>query len=125
MKTKSTIPYFILMHIAFLIYSFYSLCGKLASSKEFLSKSFIILYLLILLIMFIYAILWQQVLKKIPLAIASANKAVTIIWGTIFGKIIFSEKIKWNMIFGSVLILIGILILVTEKNKSTRKTNSL
>lgn len=68
--------------------------------------------------MFVYAILWQQVLKVIPLSVASANKSITIIWGIIFGKLFFNEKIMWNMILGSILILTGIFILLTEKNNS-------
>ena len=67
--------------------------------------------------MCIYAVLWQQVLKKIPLSVASANKAVTIIWGIIFGKIVFDEKIKWNMVLGALIILAGIFILLTEKEQ--------
>ena len=117
MKTKSNIPYFILMHIAFLIYSCYALCGKFASTQEFLSKNFILLYGAVFFIMCIYAVLWQQVLKKIPLSVASANKAVTIIWGIIFGKIVFDEKIKWNMVLGALIILAGIFILLTEKEQ--------
>ena len=97
MKTKSSIPYFILMHIALLIYSCYALCGKFASTQEFLSKNFILLYGAVFFIMCIYAVLWQQVLKKIPLSVASANKAVTIIWGIIFGKIVFDEKSRYHM----------------------------
>ncbi len=118
MNNKSKIPYFILMHIAFLIYSCYALCGKFASIQEFLSKPFMLLYGAVLLIMFVYAILWQQVLKVIPLSIASANKAITIIWGIIFGRLLFNEKIKWNMIIGSILILTGIFTLLTEKSGS-------
>lgn len=73
--------------------------------------------------MCVYAVLWQQVLKKIPLSVASANKAITIIWGIVFGKIVFDEKIKWNMILGAFIILIGIFILLTEKesDKETEK----
>lgn len=118
MQTKSNIPYFILMHIAFLIYSCYALCGKFASTQEFLSRNFILLYGAVLFIMCVYAVLWQQVLKKISLSVASANKSVTIIWGIVFGKIVFDEQIKLNMIIGAIIILIGIFILLTEKEKA-------
>lgn len=119
MKNKKF--FFFLMHLAFLIYSCYALCGKLASTKDFLSKEFIIYYAAVLAIMCIYAILWQQVLKVIPLTVASANKSITIIWGIIFGKIFFSEQIKWNMIVGAAIILIGIFILLTEKTEQEKE----
>nr|WP_318715585.1 EamA family transporter [uncultured Treponema sp.] len=119
MKTNSNIPYFILMHISFLIYSGYALCGKFASTQEFLSKNFILLYGAVMFIMCVYAILWQQVLKRIPLSVASANKSITIIWGILFGKIVFDEKIKLNMILGAAIILTGLFILLTENEEVT------
>lgn len=102
------------MHFAFLIYSCYSLCGKIASSEPFLSKKFILLYCGVLLIMFVYAILWQQILKKIQLSVASANKSITIIWGIVFGKLFFHEQITINMILGALFILTGIIIINTK-----------
>ena len=45
-------------------------------------------------ILFVYAVLWQQVLKSIPLSIASANKAVTIFWGMWWGFLFFNEEIS-------------------------------
>ena len=107
------------MHISFLIYSGYALCGKFASTQEFISKNFILLYGAVMFIMCVYAILWQQVLKRIPLSVASANKSITIIWGILFGKIVFDEKIKLNMILGAAIILTGIFILLTENEEVT------
>ena len=36
------------------------------------------------------------------------NKAIIIVWGMIFGLILFNEKIKINMIIGAIIIFIGI-----------------
>ena len=41
----------------------------------------------------IYALLWQQVIKKFELSVAYANKAVTLLWALIWGIFIFHEKI--------------------------------
>lgn len=103
------------MHFGFLVYAFYAVLGKVASKKEFLSPAFILIYIAVFAILFFYALIWQQVLKVIPLVVATANKTITIVWGIVFGKLIFGEKIKANMIFGAALILAGILILATEK----------
>lgn len=115
-KKKSLIPYFIIMHFGFLIYASYSVIGKIAASSEFLSPRFILLYGCVFFIIFVYAIIWQQILKVIPLSIATTNKAMTIVWGIFFGRIIFGEEIKLNMIIGAVIIFIGILFLNGEKN---------
>ena len=106
--------YFILMHLGFLIYAFYAVLGKVASTKQIFSPAFIVIYCAVFLILMVYAIIWQQVLKKIPLIIATANKTITIVWGILFGRIFFGEKITLNMIIGGAVILAGILILSFE-----------
>ena len=113
---KKNIHYFPLMHFAFLIYSLYAVIGKFAARETFLSTKFILLYCLIFFILCVYAIIWQQVLKAIPLSIATANKTATIIWGIVLGSLIFKEKISCTMIIGAGMILCGIVFLCTEKN---------
>lgn len=109
--------YFILMHLGFLIYAFYAVLGKVASTKQIFSPGFIGIYCAVFVILMVYALIWQQVLKAIPLIIATANKTITIVWGILFGRIFFNEKITLNMIAGGVVILAGILILSFEPQK--------
>lgn len=52
------------LHLLFLIYSLGGICSKLAAQSEFLSPRFILLYGAVLLDMAVYALLWQQLLKK-------------------------------------------------------------
>ena len=61
-----------------------------------------------------FAIAWQQILKHMSLTFAFTNKPVTIIWGLIWGVSIFHETLSWKMILGSVIILIGIVIGVSD-----------
>lgn len=77
-----------------------------------MSPKFILFYSLVLLDLAVYAIVWQQILKKLPLVSAYANKAVTVIWGLIWGMVIFKESLTiWNVI-GAIVIIIGIYIVV-------------
>lgn len=99
------------MHFLFILYSFYTVLGKKAASFDFLSINFCILYCAMIFILFIYAVLWQQVLKSIALSIASANKAVTIFWGMWWGFLFFNEEISVKKIIGAFIIITGILIL--------------
>lgn len=101
----------ILMHFIFVLYSFYTVLGKKASGFDFLSVNFCFLYCAMIFILFVYAVLWQQVLKSIPLSIASANKAVTIFWGMWWGFLFFNEEISIKKIAGAFIIITGILIL--------------
>ena len=113
---KKIIPY-IVLHIIILIYSLGSICSKVASSKDFLSFEWIMFYGLVLLSLGIYAILWQQILKKVDLNVAYASKAVTLIWSTIWGIVIFHETITWNNILGGVIVLAGVILMVTGGEK--------
>ena len=65
-------------------------------------------------IMFAYAIIWQQILKRMPLTVAYANKPVTLIWGIIWGALIFGEKITVNMLIGAAVIFAGIYLVTGE-----------
>lgn len=97
-----------------LLFFFYSLCSvflKFASKEEFLSLNFIIFYGLAIVILGIYAILWQQILKHFSLTTAFLNKAITIVWGMIWGAILFKEKITITMIAGSLIVLSGLILI--------------
>ena len=60
----------------------------------------------------IYALAWQQILKHIPLTTAFCNKAIGIIWGIMWGALIFKEQIKVNMIIGAIIVIIGVIVVV-------------
>ena len=113
-KKKFDVKSFLLLHIIFLIYSFVSVCSKLASGQEFLSFGFILYFGLMFVLIAVYAVLWQQILKKLPLTTAFSNKAVTIIWGMIWGRIIFGEEINLFMIIGSIIVFAGVVLVVSD-----------
>ncbi len=113
-KWKISIPVLILLHASLFFSSISGVCSKMAAKQTFMSLSFIMWYGLVLVIMFGYALIWQQVLKRMPLTVAYANKPVSLIWGMIWGGMIFAEKITWNMIFGAVIIFVGIFLVVTS-----------
>lgn len=102
------------LHMVLLLYAVAMLFSKRAATFPFLSKNFILYYGIMLIIMGVYAILWQQILKKTSLNIAFANKAITVIWGMVFGFILFQERIKFSMIIGGSLIIIGIFSMVKD-----------
>lgn len=75
---------------------------------------FVLWYGGVLGIMAVYAVVWQQILKKLPLTVAYANKPVSLVWGMLWGSFIFHEKITWNMILGALVIFAGIYLVVTS-----------
>lgn len=108
---------FLLLQLLFFMYSCCSVFSKLASQEEFLSWQFILFYLLAVFLLFLYAILWQQILKSVPLTTAYTNKAVTVIWGMVWGIMLFSETITLNMVIGIVLIVVGEILVGFENGK--------
>lgn len=104
---------YLALHGVLLLYSLCSVCSKVASAYPFLSWQWILWYGFSLLGLALYAILWQQCIKHMPLSTAFANKAVVIIWGLLWSAFIFKETISWNMLLGIAIIVVGIYIVGT------------
>lgn len=102
---------YLLLHLSFFIFSISSIFSKLASQEPLLSFKFCLFYGIVLFIMGIYAILWQQILKKIDLSIAYSNKAVLTIWGVVWSVLLFKEIITVKTIISAILLIIGILFI--------------
>lgn len=100
----------VLLHIMLMIYSMSGICSKLASGQQFLSFKFCLYYGLIIVLLGFYAIGWQQIIKRMPLTAAFANKAVTVVWGIIWGFIFFHEPITAGKVIGAVLVIAGIVM---------------
>ncbi len=112
---------FALMHAIFLLYRLYAVLAKFASNQSFLSQSYCALYALLVLILGVYALLWQQVLKRIALSTAIANKCITIVWGMIWGAIVFGEGVSARKLIGAVFIFLGIVVMSFSENAYGKK----
>ena len=102
------------LHLLLLVYSLSGIFSKLASKEIFLSTKFLLFYGVVLTLLFCYAIVWQQVIKRMSLTTAYANKAVLVIWGMVWGNLIFQEAISVQMILGAIIILVGVYLVVSE-----------
>jgi len=107
---KNNIKTILILHCCLFLFSLSNVCSKQASSYDFLSGKFIIFYSLTILILGIYAIAWQQIIKRMPLSLAFANKAITVVWGLIWGLILFNENITIGKIIGVILLVTGIIL---------------
>lgn len=109
---------YLLLQLLLLVYSFSSVCSKYASQQEFLSVKFILYYGTVIALLGVYAIFWQQILKRLPLVTAYANKAVTVIWGLIWGMLFFDEKITVFKVIGCLIIIVGVYFVVSEQEEA-------
>ena len=114
---KSSTKVLVALHILLAVYSISSVFSKLAADAPFLSLQFIGCYGGVLATLGIYAIGWQQVIKRMPLTTAYANKAVTIVWGIVFGMIFFGETVTPLMIAGALVIVAGIVLYAIEEGR--------
>ena len=105
------------LNVLLMFFSLGGIFSKLASKQPFLSLKFILCYGALLFIMFVYAIGWQQIIKRLPLTMAYANRAVTIVWGIIWGLLFFNEKLNVGKIIGAVIVIAGVLLYVTESEE--------
>lgn len=115
---KKEVKVIIVLQIILFMYSLFGICSKFAAQQEFLSFKFILFYGIVLVNLAVYAVCWQQIIKRLPLVTAYANKAVTVIWGLVWGVVFFREQIAPAQIIGAIIIIIGIVLVVTEKEEN-------
>lgn len=61
-------------------------------------------------VMGVYALLWQQVLKRIELSMAYMFKGTSLIFVMLLAYVLFGEQITWNNIVGAIIIIVGIVL---------------
>ena len=90
----------------------------MASKHEFLSHGYILFFGLDFCILGIYAILWQQVIKRFQLSIAYANKSVTLLWSMLWNFLIFSTGITPGKVVGVLLVMTGVIVMNLGEGKN-------
>jgi drug/metabolite transporter (DMT)-like permease len=109
---------YFLVHLLMLGYSLAGVCSKTAAAQPFGSIPYFAWYLGALVILGVFALVWQQVLKVLPLTSAFCNKGITLVWGMLWGALFFGEQIKLNMLIGAAIVFGGvILVAFSEINK--------
>lgn len=114
LENKTNWKVVLCLHLLLFVYSMESVCSKMAAKQEMFSFKFFLFYGLVLFLLFFYALAWQRILKYMPLTVAYANKGITIIWGMVWGALLFQEAITLKTVIGGVIILIGIYLVVTN-----------
>jgi drug/metabolite transporter (DMT)-like permease len=95
------------LQLAVCVYTLSGIAAKFASGYPPLSLGFIGCYAAEIVILGVYAILWQQIIKRVDISIAYANRAVAIFWSMLWAVLIFNEMVSLKNIVGVVLIFVG------------------
>ena len=110
---KSIIKYSVLVGINFL-YACVTLFTKYAAQQEFMSMPYCLALCGAIGVMGMYAICWQQVLKRIDLSTAYMFKGTSLIFVILLAYALFGEAITMMNIIGAVVIVLGIILYAKE-----------
>lgn len=101
----------ILLQSAVMVYSLSTLAANFASKYDFLSLKYILFFGLDFCILAVYAVLWQQIIKKFQLSIAYANKALTLMWSMLWNFLILSQGITVKKAIGVLIVIAGVIVM--------------
>lgn len=115
---KASAMDYIKLHLNILLFSFTTVFSKAASvqlnAHGLHSRLLYVFAVLMLLNCGIYALAWQQVIKKFELSIAYANKSVYLIWGQLWAVVIFGEHLTFGNILGLIFVFAGVMVVSYE-----------
>lgn len=114
---ESKIFHTFLLQCVIVIYTLATVAAKYASSYKFLSKEFVFFYGIEIFILGIYALLWQQMIKRFELMVAYANRAAAVFWSLVWAVLFFREAVSWNNILGIIIVFIGIMVVNGEEHE--------
>lgn len=93
-----------------LIYATTSIFTKMASQQDVMSLPYMLWIGGAVCVIGLYALLWQQVIARMPVSTAYMFKGTSLIFVLIFSVLLFNETITISNIIGSVVIIAGILL---------------
>ena len=106
---KNYLSSLVLIGINF-IYACTSIFTKMASRQEMLSWPYLFWIAGAVGVMGVYAILWQQVIKRMPLSTAYMFKGMSLVFVLLISALLFGEAITTSNLIGSAIIIIGIVL---------------
>ncbi|MFI3176766.1 MAG: EamA family transporter [Eubacteriales bacterium] len=120
-KQKLTIKDVVLLQGIVIIYTMSQVMQKCAALQELFSVGFLIFYGLEFVALFVYAICWQQMIKRFELSIAYANRAVALLWALVWSVLLFQESLTIGKVLGVCVVLIGVMIINGGKEEVTNE----
>ncbi|MBO5487599.1 MAG: transporter [Eubacterium sp.] len=111
----------LLLQAVVVIYTLSSVVAKFATGKELFSFSFFLFYGIEVAILGVYAMLWQQMIKRFDLSVAYANRAMALLWSAIWAVVLFHENLTGKQLLGIAFVIIGTVIVNTDQSPKEKK----
>lgn len=97
-----------------LLYASVMLFTRSAAEYDFISWQYILWFIGAVVVMGVYAVCWQQILRRTELSMAYMFKGMSIVFVMLLAYIFFDEAITWNNLLGAAIIILGIALYVKE-----------
>ena len=112
MKKKIGLKDIFLLQLVVMIYTMSTIIGKFAAgaADESLFR-FVLLYGAEVAVLGVYAILWQQMIKRFELSVAYANRAGALLWSLLWAVLIFGEQLTVRKVLGVLLVVAGTMVI--------------
>ena len=123
-RGKADVRILLVLHCLLVLMSLSGVMSKFAARFEFMSVGFVLCYGAMVVLLGVYALGWQQVIKRIPLTTAYANRAVTVLWGIVWGALLFHEGVNPLKIAGALVVLFGVVLYAVADNSPTTAESS-
>lgn len=103
----------VLLQGVIIIYTISSVMSKAASAGKGEPLRFLFFFGMEFVMLGIYAILWQQMIKRFELSVAYANRSMAVVWSMVWAVVFFHDTITIQNVVGVVLVAAGTLIINT------------
>lgn len=106
----------VLVIASFLLYSSSGIFTKMASQQELFSLAYFSCFAGAIVILAIFAVLWQKILEIMPLNKAFLCKSMCVIITMFYAYLIFDETISLSNCVGALVIIGGLMVLSIKKS---------
>ena len=120
MNQSVSIKNILILQAVVVVYTLSSVVAKFATGKELFSFSFFLFYGLEIVILGVYAILWQQVIKRFDLSVAYANRAMAIVWSAVWAIVLFHDVLAIKQMIGIGFVVLGTVIVNSDQKKEQK-----
>lgn len=117
MNKLSNIINIVLLQGVIIIYTISSVMSKQASAHGEQLLLFLFFFGLEFVLLGIYAVLWQQMIKRFELSVAYANRSMAVVWSMVWAVVFFHNTITIKNMIGVLLIVIGTMIINIQDTK--------
>ena len=107
---KISLLMLIVIQLGVILYTTSGICSKMTSNYPAFSLMWLVWIGLEVVALGMYAVFWQQIIKRVDLSVAYANRAFAIFWSTLWAVVLFKEKITPANAIGIIVIFLGILL---------------